>query len=369
MKIFKLGLGLAFPLVALCIFTAVDATPVAIEQQRIIIDTDLGGCVDDIFAIDLAARMHRAGKLNLMAVMMNRPDRSDPDKKGEFLKFADRYLASLGLGDLPIGTSTPLAEGRQSRVFTPYWTLIHSNSLTGVGALLPTNRADEVLGALTNAVTLYRRLLADAPDHSVVICSIGFLNNLKALMESGANEAGDGIAQTGMELIAAKVKELRVMGGCFDGTATYDDKNGVEYNVGGDPRAAKKVFESWPSPIVCTPWEIGVKLVYNPRWADTDFPTGTLNPVIRATYLIWQQRGGFSLDGLWDPMTVLPLVDGDAVAPLSAKGGIAVDGEGHTVFAEEPPGNRRYQIGEGFPSSAAMDRLRRIFRETEGEAK
>ena len=194
-----------------------DASLAAVGKPRVIIDTDLGSSMDDLFTVDLAARMRKQGKLDLMAVMMNRPDRSDQEDKGEFLAFADRYLASLGLGDLPLGKSTELEPDRLPQwVFNPYWTLIYSNNVTGVGLLLPTNRTPEQIASLTNAVALYRRLLADAPDRSVVICSTGFLNNLKALMESAPNHGGDDIASTGLELIAAKVKELRIMGGCFD---------------------------------------------------------------------------------------------------------------------------------------------------------
>ncbi|MCQ2389078.1 MAG: hypothetical protein MJ138_05145, partial [Kiritimatiellae bacterium] len=154
------------------------------DVPRVIIDTDIGSSMDDLFAIDIAARMHKQGKLELMAVMMDRPDKSDAAKEGEFLKFADRHLATLGLGDLPLGTSMPLSEDRLPQtVFNPYWTLIHSNNVAGAGLPMPTNRTDAQIGALTNAVTLYRRLLKDAPPNSVVICSLGFLQNLKALMD------------------------------------------------------------------------------------------------------------------------------------------------------------------------------------------
>ena len=340
------------------------ASLAAVERQRVIVDTDLGSSMDDLFTIDLAARMHKAGKLNLMAVMMNRPDRSDPEREGEFLTFADRYLASLGFGDLPLGTSKPLpADAPRVKVFNPYWTLIHSNNLTGVGALMPTNRTVEQLVALTNAVSLYRRLLNDAPDKSVVICSTGFLTNLKELLESCQNYEGDNIASTGLELIAAKVKELRIMGGCFDPESAPDGTYGAEYNFAGDPDAAKKVVEEWPTPVILSPWEVGFKLYYKSGDVLADFPLGTFDPVVRAAYTYWPDPGPDAMNRLWDPMTVLPLTEGETLVPLSVKGGISVDEDtGVTTFVPDPSSNRCYQVASNMNETAVLNRLREIYR-------
>ena len=332
------------------------ASLAAVGKPRVIIDTDLGSSVDDLFAIDFAARMHREGKLDLMAVMMNRPDGSnpsdDPNGPGEFLTFADRYLTSLGFADLPLGKSMPLAEDRiPQHVFSPYWTLIHSNNLTGVGALMPTNREPEQIANLPTAVELYQQLLAGAPDKSVVICSIGFLNNLKVLME------------TAPDLIAAKVKELRIMGGCFDPESAPNGTGGAEYNVAGDPAAAKRVIEEWPSPVVMSPWEVGLELEYKPDDAIADFPAGTFDPVLRAYYRYWPYplREG-DKDRLWDLATILPLTEGDTLVPLSEKGGISVNNVGVTTFAFDPSSNRCYQVASNMNATAVMNRIRAICR-------
>ena len=315
------------------------ASLAAVGKPRVIIDTDLGSSMDDLFTIDLAARMHKAGKLDLMAVMMDRPDGCDPEGRGEFLTFADRYLASLGLGDLPLGKSMPLAEERiPQHVFNPYWTLVYSNNVTGTGLLLPTNRTPDQIESLTNAVALYRRLLHDLPDgQKVVICSTGFLTNLKGLMESEENEGGDGIWSTGLELIEQKVKELRIMGGCFDPAVAPEETGGAEYNVVGDPVAAKKVFELWPSPIVVSPWEVGLKLYYKSDDVLADFPAGTFDPVVRAAYTYWPDPGPDAMNRLWDVMTLFPLTEGETLVPLSEKGGISVDeATGVTTFVPDP---------------------------------
>ncbi len=339
------------------------ASLAAVGKPRIILDTDLGSCMDDLFTVDLASRMHREGKLALMAVMMNRPDKSDSEEEGEFLKFADRYLASLGLGDLPLGKSEPLAEDRlPQRVLNPYWTLIYSNDVANVGLLMPTNRTDEQLASLPDAVSLYRRLLKDAPDKSVIICSTGFLANLKGLMESGLNYGGDGIQSTGLELIEAKVKELRIMVGCFDPASAPTGTDGAEYNAAGDPEAAKKVLEEWPTPVIVSPWEVGLKLEYKPNDVLADFPLGTPNPVLRAIYERWPEPPSGVLNRLWDPMTVLPLIEGETLAPLSEKGGISVDEHGKTIFTPDPSSNRCYQVASNMDETVVMERMRALFR-------
>ena len=327
----------------------------AVGKPRIIIDTDLGSSMDDLFAVDLAARMHKQGKLDLMAVMVDRPDRSDKEQKGEFLAFADRYLASLGLENLPIGTA--MEQPKEQTVFNPYWTLIYSNNLTGAGLLLPTNRTPEQITALPDAVTLYRQLLKDAPDKSVVICSTGFLTNLRVLMDSGEDDV------SGMDLIAAKVKELRIMGGCFDYSVAPDGKYGAEYNFAGDPTAAKKVVEEWPTPVILSTWEVGLKLEYQPEDVLADFPAGTFDPAIRSAYTYWPRplREG-DRNRLWDPMTVLPLTEGETLVPLSSNGVITVDEKGKTTFEANAFGTRRYQMSSNMNATAVMNRYRAICR-------
>ena len=312
------------------------------ESLRVIVDTDLGSCMDDLFMLDLVARMHRSGAIDLLAVMTNRPDGCDPEGRGKFLKFADRYLASIGLADTPLAKAEPLSTVQKTP--TPYWKLA-----------LPANRSDAELAALPNALTLYRETLAAAPDKSVVVCSVGFLNNLLALMEDDA------------ALVAAKVRELRVMVGCFDDATAPDGLNGAEYNAAGDPAATKAILERWPSPVVVTPWEVGLGLDYRPEWVLEDFASEAANPAVRAAYRTWQlgdsRHEHSSMNNLWDTMTALPLLDGDEIAPLSANGRISVDEHGRTTFTPDPSGNRRHQLASRMDANAVMNRLRGIYRE------
>src|SRR5690606_20715500 len=63
-----------------------------------------------------------------------------------------------------------------------------------------------------DATDLYRRLLSEQPDSSVVIISIGHLTNVRKLMESKPDQHSN---LDGMDLIRKKVKLWSCMGGVF----------------------------------------------------------------------------------------------------------------------------------------------------------
>lgn len=63
-----------------------------------------------------------------------------------------------------------------------------------------------------NPVDLYRQILNVAQDSSITIVSIGFFDNLAGLLDSKPDVYSN---LTGKELIAAKVKDLVIMGGDY----------------------------------------------------------------------------------------------------------------------------------------------------------
>lgn len=116
-----------------------------------------------------------------------------------------------------------------------------------------------------DAVAVYRRVLAAAPDKSVTVCSVGFLTNLRRLLESPADATSP---LDGKALVARKVVRLVSM------ACSYPD--GREYNVERDPESARLVFAQWPTPIVFSDFQYGYD-VYAGR-AVADLP-GPRNPV------------------------------------------------------------------------------------------
>ncbi len=96
-----------------------------------------------------------------------------------------------------------------------------------------------------DAVDVYRRLLAEAEENSVVIVTVGYLTNVAYLLESDPDEHSP---LTGKELITKKVKSYVCMGGRYPKHLNP----GVYGNFKPDPKAAVKVANEWPGTIIFT---------------------------------------------------------------------------------------------------------------------
>lgn len=289
----------------------------ASAETRLIIDCDIGSSTDDLFALELAAKFHREGLVDFAAVMIDRPGADN-------LAFTKAYLHHHGLDDVAIGTIEGKTEGQL--VFVPYATLVHSNATEGV--TVPTARS----GRVEDAVRLYRRILAASDDRSVDICAIGFFVNLMGLLDSPADDLSP---LGGAALVAQKVRKLRIMAGSFDSSLDHP-----EYNVWGDVKSARRIFSDWPTPIVATPYETGVKVYYPHLEVLADFQAG--HPLARA-YQVWDPDGSRPKSQLmWDPMTVLGLVDEERQLGFFAgteRGKVQVDEKGFTTFVPTEGGN------------------------------
>ena len=99
-------------------------------------------------------------------------------------------------------------------------------------------------------VTFYRTLLAKAEDDSVMIITIGMFNNLAALLASGPDDISP---LSGLELVKAKVNCLVSMAAILP--------EGREYNVMCDYKAARKIFEEWPTAIYLSDFHIGWQIL------------------------------------------------------------------------------------------------------------
>jgi inosine-uridine nucleoside N-ribohydrolase len=102
---------------------------------------------------------------------------------------------------------------------------------------------------VSDAVDLYRKILAQQRDNSVTIVTVGFLTNLSNLLQSKPDKYS---SLTGKNLVKKKVKQLVCMAGKFPA--------GKEFNIQEDAKAAKYVFENWSKPILFSGFEIGQKI-------------------------------------------------------------------------------------------------------------
>jgi hypothetical protein len=117
-------------------------------------------------------------------------------------------------------------------------------------------QATGTVAAPIPAVTAYRRALVGQPNHSVVIASIGYFENLQALLASGPDATSP---LTGLQLVQLKVRELVAMDGCFP-LPTSGSCNGATNpynNAVGNAAAASYVASHWPTKVVWSGYEFG----------------------------------------------------------------------------------------------------------------
>ena len=291
----------------------------ASQRVNIIFDTDMGNDVDDVIAHDMLLKYHEAKKINLMAVMGSRDAQS-------CCEFIDMYNTWFGFPNIPIGKvingSNPTPESKSYA----YKTL----NLKENGKLVyKTTHKDPK--NFPNAVDLYRKLLAKAPNKSVVIIAVGFSSNLSRLMETTADEYSP---LTGMELLKRKVSYISIMAGNFLPNAK------PEYNVWNDVTAAQKLFTQSPVPLAFSPFDLGKKILYPGSSVQKDFEW-TKNHPLKVAYSLYHKM---PYDRpTWDPTSVLfALEPNSGFFGLSERGNVSVDEKGATTFTPDSKGNCRY---------------------------
>lgn len=272
---------------------------------QIILDTDIGPDCDDAGAVAVLHALRRRGEAAIVGMLHCTSSRWGAG-------CLDALNTYYGCPDIPIGTLREpgfLAEPRYE----------------SYNKLLATMYANRYRGEqeAPEAVTLYQRLLTDAPDGSLVIAAIGPLRNLADLLRAAP------------ELVARKVRSLVVMGGSFPA--------GREWNFEMDPASAQLVVAAWPTPILFAGYEVGSELLTGRRLR-TEVPEE--HPVRRA-----YEAFGALPEGRpsWDLIAVMLAVRGSRDGWLLSEAGtveIATDGasrwqpgEGrhrYIVAAEEP---------------------------------
>ena len=212
------------------------------DKLNIIFETDIGNDVDDAMALDMIYKYLDQDRINLLAVTINK-DGLAP------VEFMDIMNTWYGYPDIPVGMIRNGADCETDAVnYAKAVVNLKKEDGTPMFA-----RSHGNYDQYPDAHVLYRKILAEMPDNSVTIVSVGFSTNLARLMDTPADEYSP---LTGKELVAKKVKELITMAG------HTSDVNFHEYNVLKDPPAAKKVFEEWPTKVVTSPFEVGIAIQY-----------------------------------------------------------------------------------------------------------
>jgi hypothetical protein len=180
-----------------------------------------------------------------------------------------------------------------------------------------------------DAVIVYRRALVGAIK-PVDIISVGFLNNLQALLQSPA----DGISPlTGLQLVTAKVRHLWLMGGQYP--------TGTEYNFSNNAAAIAAsgyVTANWPTPITYAGFEIGSSVLTGSNLNGLAASDLLAQALVDANYV-----GGRAS---WDAMNTLIGIIGDPARAgyATVTGSNAVDGSGANTFTPNISGRDRYVV-------------------------
>ena len=309
-------------------------TPAPID---LIMETDIGNDVDDALAMDLLYKYVDAGKINLKAVCINK-DGSAP------AEFVDILNTWYGYPDIPIGIVRNGADCETDAINYAK-AVVNLNDATGAPLFV---RSRNGYDDLPEATVLYRKLLAASEDNSVTIASVGFSTNLARLLETPADEYSE---LSGKELVAKKVRLLVTMAGNFE------DENNHEYNVVKDIPAAKIVFEEWPTPIVTSPFELGIRVKYPATSIENDFGWAGPHPVVEAYKAYLEMPYDRPT---WDPTAVLYAVEGESWFTVSEPGFISVTEEGSTLFTPDEKGTRRYLKVDDAQADAILDHFVKV---------
>ena len=270
------------------------------EPLRVIFDTDMDSDVDDVAALCQLHAMADTGEVALLGVMLSGLNQDAPGCAGAINTFYGRPAIPLGqaTGPRAILQSSAYA-GRIAREFANHG---------------PAPRP---------AVALYRELLAAAPDHSVVVISVGDLTNLAGLLGS----------PDGRALIEAKVIRYVCMGSRYP--ADTDPGTNRWGNFRTDPVSAREVVEGWPTPILFVGGgRFAESMAIGRRITALD-PTAW--PVSRAYQLYFAQQKNGPVRHTADSLTVLAAVRGCAPwFKVVDQGHNDIDAVGRNAWRPEP---------------------------------
>jgi len=191
----------------------------AAEPVKILFDTDMTTDCDDAGAMAVLHTLADRGECEILATVTSV---TDPNA----LATVDAINRYRGRPDLPLGwvkgggVQMPSKfTGRIAREF-PH---------------RPVSDAD-----FPDAVDIYREILTQQPDRSVVLVTVGYLTNVSRFLQSPG----------GTELARAKVAKWICMGGNFIGDPPMDDLALGNVNFQRDAASAHHAIHHWPGEIV-----------------------------------------------------------------------------------------------------------------------
>ncbi len=268
-------------------------------MRTFILGTDWGMDCDDVTAVRILARAHKAGKIRIAGIGINHCFNTS-------VASLDGFLSTEGVFGIPIGIDRDIIEDGDGS---------YQKRLAERAVEYKNNDDAE------DAVRLYRAILHNATE-KVEIAEVGFHQVIAKVLMSGPDDISE---KTGLELFSEKVAKVWVMGG------KWDVDEGAEFNFNFKPitrKASHTLCEICPVPITFLGFEIGCDVITGSK-----LPKDDVLRVAMADYG-WPD-GRFS----WDPMTVALAIDNDTDA-------WEYDTVRGTAFVDVETGKNRFEKSE-----------------------
>ena len=286
-------------------------------RPRILFDTDMLTDCDDAAALAVLHAMADAGECEILATVVSVP-------RVESAATVDAINRWYGRPNLPLGMVKRGGVNQRSAY------------VAGIATGCPSrvrSAAD-----VPDAVATYRDVLEAQPDGSVVVVTVGYLTNLRDLLDV----AGEGGRPSGIDLVRRKVRAWVCMGGNFVGDPPRDDLKLGNVNFQRDAAAAVAAVQRWPTPVVFVGREIG-SVPSGLEAGAVLARTPAASPVRRAYELYF---GGVAKDRhIADPATVLQAVRGAGTRwTVSAPGRMDIRADASFVWMPAAEGAQSYLL-------------------------
>ncbi len=193
---------------------------------KVILDTDMDSDIDDVAALAMLHHFADLGEVEILATVSCSSDR-----------YSDQLVHAINTAFNRPGILLGAARADAPK---HAWALKSETLLKEFPSKAKRKQT-------MPAAELYRKVLASQPDKSVVIISLGYLNNLKDLLLSSADKYSP---LTGAELVAKKVASYYCMGGTYP--ADTQDSSIYYGNFRPDPASTAYVSQHWPTRLVFT---------------------------------------------------------------------------------------------------------------------
>jgi inosine-uridine nucleoside N-ribohydrolase len=288
------------------------------SQVQVIFDTDMGPDYDDVGAITMLHAFADEGSANILATIAS----TKYEGVAEVLDVLNTYF---NRPDIPVGV--PKQEASELRDEQHWSDTLRKNYPHSV----------ENNMEVSDAVELYRSILAQQPDTSVTIITVGFLTNISNLLKSRPDEYSP---MSGKELVAKKVKKLVSMAGAFP--------EGSEFNIKIDASASGFTFENFNRPVIFSGFEIGKEIKTGiPLISDTSIKNSPVKDVFRICIPMSQEDSAGRMS--WDETAVLVGVKGHQPFYTLTPGEIVIDGEGYNKW-DATKNKHQYIVAKAPPS-------------------